>query len=243
LKNDKEVHYHELRQADIYHIACRWLGFFLSDKRLTYLYILGINLSRLNFDFFGSAAGAERYYRIYNRFFRTALQKSVKSYFSSAHKIVIDRIFHDSGDIQGYESFPWHSIYKLGTMDPKLLFQCNNIDFIESDHRISRINESHLIQYLDLLLGLVYNCFHATGKNARAKELTLRVCELVERLVKAPGNIHSSYEYVNRLSIDFFPKHSISTEDNLINTCLRSDSFYKKRVLAIRDLEQPELFQ
>jgi len=105
-KNDKEVHYQELGRADVFHITSRWLDFFLADRSLTYFYILGINFSRLNFDFFGEVKGAERYYRIYNRFFRMALQKSVKSYFSSCNNIVIDKIFHDKGDIAEYEIFP-----------------------------------------------------------------------------------------------------------------------------------------
>ncbi len=241
-KNDKEVHYQELGRADIFHIASRWLDFFLADRSLTYFYILGINFSRLNFDFFGEVKGAERYYRIYNRFFRMALQKSVKSYFSSYNNIMIDKIFHDKGDIAEYEIFPWHTIYRLGVEDDKLRFRCCELEFIDSNHHISEVLDSHLIQYIDLLLGLTYNCLHASATHDKVKELTLRISGVVHRLINAPSNVRSSYRYVNRLCVDFFPKHCIGTEHDLSSRCLRLDSFYKKRPLTIYDLHQPDLF-
>ena len=240
-KNDREVHYQELRRADVFHIAKRWMRFFLTDKRLTYFYILGINLTRLQYDFFGKARGAERFYRIYNRFFRTALQKSAKSYFSDYTNILIDHIFHDTGDIAGYEAFPWHTIYRLSE-DDKIRFRCKEIEFIDSNHHVSGSEESHFIQYVDLLLGLTYNCLHANATSTNTKKLSLLMSEITRRLLEAPGNINSSYKYVNRLCIDFFPKHSIGTEDDLVTQALRLDSFYKDRTLRIRHTEQPELF-
>src|SRR5271157_3169691 len=112
-KNDKEVHYSVLRSADEAHIAKRWLDLFLSDKEISHFYFLGINVSRLNYDFFGDAKGTERYYTIYNRFFRTAVQKSVKSDFSSYDKISIADIWHEAGELEGHERFPWHTIQRL----------------------------------------------------------------------------------------------------------------------------------
>lgn len=240
-KNDREVHYQDLRTAEVYHVAKRWMDFFLADRKLTYLYILGINLTRLNFDFFGAARGAERFYRIYNRFFRMALQKSTKAYFSGYTHIVVDRIVHDKGDIAGYEVFPWHTIYRL-SRDEKLRFRCDEIEFIDSDHRISQSEDSHFIQYLDFLLGLTHNCLHASATHKHAKRLALRMAEITRRLLKAPGNVNSSYGYVNRLGLDFFPRHAIRTEDDLITQSLRLDSFYKDRPLRILQTAQPELF-
>ena len=186
-KNDKEVHYSNLRGADEAHIAKRWLDFFLTDKKITHFYLLGINLTRLNKDFFGNARGTERYYIIYNRFFRTAVQKSVKTYFSSYDKISITDIWHDAGELEDHERFPWHTIYRLGETDPKLLFENNTIRFLDSDHRKSLLPESHFVQYTDLLLGLVYNCIHATSLTAKARDLTLHMLALVDRLMEAPG--------------------------------------------------------
>jgi hypothetical protein len=240
-KNDREIHYQELRRADVFHVAKRWMRFFLADKQLTYLYILGINFTRLQYDYFCNARGAERFYRIYNRFFRTALQKSTKSFFSDYTRIFIDHVFHDTGDIAGYEAFPWHTIYRLSG-DDRIRFRCKEIEFIDSKHYVSGSEESYFIQYVDLLLGLTYNCLHTNATYTNAKRLSLLMSEITRRLLEAPGNINSSYKYVNRLCIDFFPKHSIGTENDLITQALRLDSFYKDRTLRIRQTEQPELF-
>lgn len=157
-----------------------------------------------------------------------ALQKSVKSYFSSCNNVVIDKIFHDKGDIAEYEIFPWHTIYRLGVEDDKLRFRCRELEFIDSNHHISEVLDSHLIQYIDLLLGLTYNCLHASATHDKVRELTLRISEVVHRLINAPSNVRSSYKYVNRLCVDFFPKYCIGTEHDLISRYLRLDSFYKK---------------
>jgi hypothetical protein len=241
-KNDKEVHYQALREADVYHIAKRWLEFFLEDRELTSFYLLGINLSRLNFDFFGDSKGSARAANIYNRFFRTVLSKPTKAFHSRYDTINIQKVFHDSSDLETHEKFPWHSIEVLDKTSTKLSFSSAEIHFIDSDHRKSGVVESHLIQYIDLLLGLAVNCFHANGRHEKTVDLTKRIAPIIRRLVEAPGNVNSSYSYVNRLAIDFFPKNSISTEENAINEALRLDAFYKKRALRIEELGQQELF-
>jgi len=241
-RNGTEVHYQQIREADVYHIAKRWVEFFLCDKVLTYYYILGINLSRLNLRFFGESKGHERAAEIYNRFFRTVLSKSIKSYFSKYDKIIIDQIYHDTSDLQDHERFPWHAIKFLNESSDKLSFGCTSIQFIDSDHDKSGVAESQLIQYIDLLLGLTMNCFHASSRSKKAVELTMAILPIVERLSTKPGNVNSSYRFVNRLAVDFFPKHKIGSDDNMSNQALRLDSFYKDRQLRIREVKQPELF-
>ena len=39
-KNNKEVHYSDCNEMDVYFIADRWLDFLLNDKHLTYFYIV-----------------------------------------------------------------------------------------------------------------------------------------------------------------------------------------------------------
>ncbi len=71
----------------------------------------------------------------------------------------------------------------------------------------------------------------------------MSVLPIVDRLLTSPGNVNSSYSYVNRLSVDFFPQHRISTEGGIIDEALRLDAFYKNRTLRIRDVDQLDLFQ
>ena len=136
-KNGVEIHYQEVRSADVFHIAKEWLNN-LIDNEYLYFYFIGINTTRLNFDFFGDSKGSERFYRIYNRFFRTALQKSAKSYFSKYDTIEVRKVIHDRADIENHSHFPWHSIFKLDMTDQKLQFATDKISFLDSDHRVSQ---------------------------------------------------------------------------------------------------------
>jgi hypothetical protein len=237
-KNDKEVHYTELRSKDKYFIAERWLDFFMTDYELTWFYILGINLTNLNYEFFGTVGGSERFLRIYNRFFRMAIQKSVKSYFSGYSTIIINNLVHDKSDLEHTELFPWHCIYRLQNEDEKIRFNKDSIEFLDSDHRKSLDDRSNLIQYIDLLMGVIVNCFHYSASDKNKISLSLKVLPLVERLIDKPGNINSRYRYVNRLCIDFFPRYKLNTVDEFERNFQRMNSFYKKREIRINRLHQ-----
>jgi len=240
-KNDKEVHYKKLGTKDRYFIAERWLDFFMEDRELTWFFILGINLTNLNYDFFGNASGSERFLRIYNRFFRMAIQKSVKSYFSSYDTITINNLVHDISDLQHTELFPWHSIYRLQSEDEKICFTKDSIEFLDSDHRKSFDKRSNLIQYIDLLMGVIANCFHYSTSDENKTNLSLKFLPIVERLIYQPGNINSRYRYVNRLCIDFFPKFKLDTVDEFERKFQRINSFFKEREIRIKRLTQPPL--
>jgi len=60
-KNDKEVHYNRVDSMNEYFIADRWLDFLLYDISLTYFYILGINLTNLDYRYFGVNRGNGKY--------------------------------------------------------------------------------------------------------------------------------------------------------------------------------------
>lgn len=241
-KNNKEVHYQNLNSKDKFFIAKRWLDFFMDDREFTYYYLLGINLMNLDYSYFGNASGSKRFSRIYNRFFRTAIQKSVKSCFSNYSRIIINNVVHDNSDLQFTELFPWHSIYRLEREDEKIYFNNNDIEFLDSDHNVSLDKRSNLIQYSDLLLGLFFNCLHLSTSNEDKNDLSLMVLPLVRRLMFDPGNVNSRYEYVNRLAIDFFPRYRFKDMDEFERDIYRLDSFYKKRELRVERLKQPTLF-
>jgi len=211
---------------------------------------LGINLSNLDYTSFGNKSGYERFTAIYNRFFRMGIKKSIKSYFSSYSEVIINEIFHDNSGLIDHELFPWHSIYKL-KQDEKIMVNKDEIVFLDSNHKNSEDEKSNLIQFIDLILGLTFNSLHFNSDSSKITEddftkknnLTLFFNkEILQRLIHSPGNINSKYNYVNRLDIDFFPKHDISNLSKFERKVSSYDSFYKGRDFRIKRLIRPPLF-
>ena len=225
-----------------YFIADRWLDFFLNDTTQTYFYIFGIDLLNLDYSTFGESKGNDKFNTIYNRLFRTAIKKSIKTYFSKYKSIIVKNIFHDNSDLENHKYFPWHCIYKLDKDDEKLFFSCDKIDFIDSDHNKSKNLRSNLIQYIDLLLGLSFNALHFSSRDDNKVKLTERYLPVLERIMKEPRNINSRYKHYNRLGIDFFPKHKISNLSEAEKEFVKYDSFYKEREIRIYRKNQKTLF-
>lgn len=241
-KNGIEVHYNQLRTKDVYFIAKKWTQYFIQDKQNTFFYMLGIETTKINEDSFGNATGVERFERFYNRFFRMAIHKSLKSFFTEYESIRIRKLFHDKADVENNDKFPWHICKVLPEIDNKIKIDQDEITFIDSNHSISLDKNSHFIQYTDLLLGLFYNSFHGESEQKTVEELSVLILPLTQRLISAPANKNSSYKYYKRIAIDFFPKHEITMESTLENEAKRMDSFYKNREIVITKTEQPELF-
>lgn len=241
-KNGIEVHYNQLRSMDKYFIAKKWTHYFINDTKNTFFYMLGIETTKINNDYFGNVSGVERFERMYNRFFRMAIQKSLKSFFTEFDTIKVRKIFHDKADVSNNDKFPWHICKILPEIDSKIIMENNEIIFIDSDHVKSQDKNSHFIQYTDLLLGLFYNSFHGESEHQNVDELSTIIHPFTHRLITAPSNRNSSYKYYKRIAIDFFPKHEITSEENLENEYKRMDSFYKNREIVITKKGQQELF-
>lgn len=248
--NNTDVHYSELDDTRKFKIASSWIHFLpengRQDWRLIYFYILGLNLTRLDLERFGPARGQNREITIYNRFFRTAIQKSTKAFFHEFDHIVIDTVYHDQGPEEDHECFPWHSVHRLDREDQKLRFNRRQIIFVNSDHRRDDGDpvHSHFIQFIDLLLGCTLNILHYTLKNRNKVEVALKAGELLSRIIRNPSNTNSRYHYVGRQKIEFFPREDLSEhdEDSIIYRAGRLQSFCAERELKIRRRIQPGLF-
>lgn len=240
--NNRPVHYSDANSGDIFRVAERWLDFLLSDDKLTRFYILGMNLSNLDFSKFGRVRGSERWERIYNRFFRTALLKSVKGCFYSYERIIIESVVHHQSDLQSSEYFPWHVIYRVGRDDQKIEFASHEIEFISSDHRESHDERSHFIQYIDLILGSCRNALHWESKNENKTALALKVEPLLSRLMKNPRNPNSHFNYVGRLAVEFFPEYAYSSLSKWERDVAAHSSFYTNREVRVLRKYNPTLF-
>lgn len=242
-KNDTEVHFIEIgKSKDKYFVAQRWINYLLNDRENIYFYILGIDLTKLDKSKFGIKRQQNN---IYNRFFRTAILKSVKSYFYNYNKIIIENIYHDNSiSLQTHSYFSWHSIFYISDTDEKVCFRTNEIDFIDSDHRKSLNVYSNFIQFIDLILGCARNCIEYTSKNIDKEKLSIQCLPIISRLIEKPNNINSKYNYVGRQKIEFFPKYNLENldENTLEYKHKRMDAFFTKKNLRIEDRKQGSLF-
>lgn len=239
-KNIKEIHYADLKSYDIYNIADRWIDFVLNQD-LTYFYILGINLDKLDQSYFGNKKVYDRKFRIYNRFFRTAILKSLKSYFFEYKNITIDDVFHDkSSGLESHEYFPWHSIFKIDKEDKKIHIKNDEIKFLDSDHNISDSKYSHFLQYIDIILGSSFNALHYSSNQKNKVRIAKKFTKLLSRLINNPENKNSKYKYFGKMAIDFFPRNDLRKLDrkDIYYKKKKSESVYKFRRLKINDKYQ-----
>ena len=187
-----------------------WLNEVLEDDEYKiYFSVLGLNTRLLNENKFGTGdlKKGKNYANLYNRFFRTTIL-SVKYFFSSYDKIIIDRVFHDTeGNLKNHKYFDWHSIYKI-SKEEKITFRTEKITFINSDQKkeLKHPKVSQFIQLSDILVGTISHCLdferkRHTGKN----ELGRLFYPLLYRILKSPKNKNSKYKYYKKYDINFFP--------------------------------------
>ncbi len=241
--NDKEVHFAELKDGPTFRVAQRWMNFLMEDRALTHFYVLGIDLGKLDLRCFGEGADHEVFMRIYNRFFRTAVLRAVKSFFHRYDRIVINSVVHDYGDQIHDDYFPWHLVWKVGREDPKVSFACDEITFLDSNHRDSHDPRSNFLQYTDVILGAVHNAIHWSSRQEYKEQLALTMLPLIDRLINAPGNRNSRYAYVGRQRIEFFPRKAFKTESEFERAVQRMNAFYTKREIRIKRKMQGSLFE
>ncbi len=241
--NNKEVHYKDLQSFDKFHIASRWFDFFENDTNLTRFYIVGVNNSALDSYRFGNGTKAARKEMIYNRFFRTALLKSTKSYFHMYNKIIIRSIVHDKSNFQKGDFFPWHVIFRVEKDDQKVSFECNEIEFIDSNHNVTNDDRSNLIQYIDLLLGATFNALHYKSKNINKVTVSRRIAPFLRLIMEQNFHRLKKNHLLGRMDIDFFPKCNNLSKFDESSISYDLGCFYKSRVLRVEQADQTDLFQ
>ncbi len=261
-KNNTEIHYKEVHKSDArFKIACKWIEFISSgacargDKKI-FFNILGINLTNLKLDRFGS--NSDRILTIYNRFYRTALLSGLKYFFRDYKTTVIYKIYHDDGSQKSHKYCPWHPIYKISIQNERILILNDEIEFIDSDHRKSNRDESQFIQLVDILLGAVYSCLHNDSNKLQKKKLGYLFKPTLETLLDRRkhessdvmiGSYYKSNCY-RTYQVTFFPSTEMENQelqkrfdlDNFSTDLLQAkDHFYYDRPIVVNDPEQTNL--
>jgi hypothetical protein len=245
-KNDKEIHFAKIgKDRDRFYVSKRWAEYFASDRERTRFYILGIDKTKLKFDLFGSKNSES--INIYNRFFRSALEYSLKKFFGQYKRIKILEIYHDYDTAKEmHEYFPWHCIKVLNDKQNNLIFITDKIKFIDSKHSVSKNEYSHLIQYIDLITGCVKEIFEAESNSKTESKtiITKIVLDLIRRIVLKPKNKNSSFKYFNRCAISFFPKTNYDKAEEIYGDMKKFiKNFYTYREIKIdqKNINQMEI--
>jgi len=111
---------------------------------------------------------------------------------------------------------------------------------VDSDHTLEKEHPalSHLIQYVDVLLGansqVLDDTAHQAGKDAVAAEMA----EWTRRAVENPYNAES--RYYKRYCMSFFPRALVTSWDGLEHPAV--SRFYYERRLRFCERGQKQLF-
>lgn len=240
--NNTEIHFKEIHRSSArYMIAKNWINFFAKEacqkhRKMLYCNIIGINLSNITYCDFGSG---KTELNIYNRFYRTLLMGGLNYFFKEYSSIVINSIFHDRGSQEYHEFFPWHPIQQTESQIDKLSIYCDEIKFIDSDHRNSKLDESQFIQFIDVILGATFQTIHNSSSDPRKRE----VCELFKPVLhklldrkkntngKLTGNYYKS-NYYRTYQISFFPKNKTTSEELITYLDLEGNIQKKEKLLV-----------
>lgn len=191
-----EIHHTELRNSRSSNsqreISKKWLNYLIEnnirDRKEIYFNILFVDLDTLQIENFGTQKVHEN---IYNKFFRTVIHYGVKSFFGNKN-VTIKKVFHDKGSMENHGYFPYLNLMKLDLDLGKYgLIEDKEIAFIDSDHRNylresnDLLEESHLIQLIDLLIGSITQNIYYLSDDRLKKELAMIVRPLVNRLLES----------------------------------------------------------
>lgn len=207
-KNDTDIHWAQLgNDANKKNVIERWIKFIHDDcfnDRKFHFSLIGINLSNLNREEFDNKQNLNS---IYNRFYRSMIQFSVKKFFGKG--VIIENIYHEQGSQEDHGYFNWHTIYTLDK-DEYLNFNCREVIFLPKSHRYD--TRSNILQLCDVLAGILkdLHCgIEESKKNKNKREiLDSKIVKdlFIDRIIKKPNNINSGYGYAKRFHISFFPK-------------------------------------
>jgi len=245
-ENNTEIHYRELDRSNArYEIAKYWIKYISECKNYPKIYIniLGINLSNINVEVFGDK---DQIRNIYNRFFRTLLVSGLK-YFFKDKKIIVENVFHDKSSMENHPYFPIKSLERIEVEYNKddIKFKNKEVQFIDSDHRKSKREESHFIQLIDIIVGATRCCLDTPSNNQRKKSIGLLFKPTLKILLDRkkdpyPNNMTAEYyksKYRGRYQVSFFPKKKIETIESLyfLLDDEKKKQFYFDRKILLKD--------
>lgn len=243
-KNQIKIHYQEYDNTNNFKIANRWCDVILNNFRPSkfYMHILGINLNKLDKSYFkktGEETNIDE--NIYNRFFRTAIIYPLKKFFSNYDVIEIDAVYHDISDMKHHKYFKYQPLKYININENKIICNCNEITFLETNHINCLENNNVILQFIDLFLGANFNMLHNSSKQKNKVAIAKKIFPITNRCINNPDNKNS--RYYNVYSLSFFPKKKlISNISEFEKEIIKKDNFYTKREMKLQMNGQLSIF-
>jgi hypothetical protein len=201
--NDSEIHYQDVRSSRTSSSSkslCEcWINRFRAQKQGVYCNILFLDMEKIDKKFFGNKKSDAN---VYNRFFRSLIVYGIKSFFDG--KCHIKNIYFDKSTmLENHDYFPKRNVEKMGTILRDAEIKCDEINFIDSDHKKSEhYIESHFIQYVDLLMGTIRQIIFYTSRDELKSSLAMVLKPALDEMRARPHSI-------SNLKISFFPKEGV----------------------------------
>lgn len=248
----KELHFVALDNTrTMNELALKWISLFCNELiDFQYFYLFGIDLTRLTKELWERAT---RDFKIFNRFFQIGLYSAIKWFFlnetAKYDKVVIDSLFSDSKTRTPEDKFHSQPIqeieFKAFLKDEPIIFNSPAVIDINSDHEEekSNIKESHIIQYVDILIGAFSQTMDFSSKHfgkCKCAEALLKK-ELPTILMKYDGPHIKSF-YYKKYGISFFPRYKLSKAD-ILNSSIHAikNQFFSERELTYLNRNQLRL--
>ena len=234
-KNKRKIHFTDTQDGLIYNTATKWTDYLVDNYKTKdfYINILGIDYCKLDRRLFKSNTKKTKVEEnIYCRFFRSAILFGIKHFLADYDVIIVDNIIHDISEMENHKYFKKQIINYTKWKEEKIVMNCKEIKFLQTDNNNCMNNENTLLQLIDLFLGETINLIHNDAKNEKKRELSLKVYSIIDHCLNRPNNSNSNYYKIYYIS--FFPKYKISDDMNeLDKRLLERDNFYNKREIKL----------
>jgi hypothetical protein len=231
---ERELHYNCISTRQKADLARSWLDLAMRPgSPCVRFHILGVNRRTMRDADFGPSSARDE--NIYRRCLRMALVYAVKALLPPA--TVVRRIVHDERALSASEYFDWHTPHRMRRDGHSV--GADVIELVDSDHdRSGAYRDSNFVQLVDVLLGATRDCLDATSKRQHRLSVADHWLPLVQRLTddRARRNRRSSYGYVGRCNVSFFPAPYESIGP-------RPSDFYVGRTLRLANRGQEALFE
>lgn len=196
-------------------LAQKWIMYFLETQAYEssgiYFSVSGLDREKIDFSFFGEGdTPTGKYANLYNRFFRATVKGLVHHcYFG--HKVTIKQIYHDcEGNLERHDYFEQGTLRKIAKETDDIDYENSEIVFVNSDHRKEQLyqNESHIIQFVDILIGAVTYCLHPIEKKKLGqRKLAERIFPYIQENINTAPRCQRLYPASKKSSISIFPRN------------------------------------
>lgn len=196
-------------------LAQKWMSHFLETQSYEssgiYFAVSGLDRDKIDFSFFGEGdTPTGKYANLYNRFFRATV-KGLIHHCYYGQKVIIKQIYHDcEGNLENHDYFEQGTLKKISKETTNIGYENSEIVFVNSDHRIERDHqeESHIIQFVDILIGAATYCLHPIEKKKLGqKKLAERIFPYIRENLKTTPRYERLYPASIKSSISLFPRN------------------------------------